>query len=328
MLPVMEGRSYKASFDMLGAAQVFPMQYFYLDSIPLFNGIYQVMKVNHSISPNEMTTKAEGIKMRFSARELGGIQPITLELLEDLKVGEVVPENAIIAAELDELVTEDDGYKLLSDLENGNGTQEFGNVGTSSVIIPPILAKIQNSKQLAQAKNASGSIPLGSFTTPKGKVISKAERVKNMNEFIQDVLAPFAEFLKTNYLNLYQNLYITSTTRDYVPKGGSATSQHFFAQAVDMQIATSGFKAVNDKNLELLQAIIKFYAQTSVGYDQILWETRNKKSCWIHWSYKRNGNRNQILRFVDDSTYKNSKLNTTGKKIAFLPKAGDLPLYV
>jgi hypothetical protein len=88
MLPVLEGRSYKASFDMLGNAQVFPMQYFYLNSIPLFNGIYQVLKVKHSIRPNDMTTTAEGIRMRFSFQtgEFGGIPPITLQSLEDLDV--------------------------------------------------------------------------------------------------------------------------------------------------------------------------------------------------------------------------------------------------
>ena len=86
MLPVLEGRSYKASFDMVGNAQVFPMQYFYLNSIPMFNGLYQILKVKHSIKPNDMTTTAEGVRMMFSfdSGEFGGIPPITLQTLEDL----------------------------------------------------------------------------------------------------------------------------------------------------------------------------------------------------------------------------------------------------
>lgn len=87
-LPVMEGRSYKASFDMIGNAQVFPMQYFYLNSIPIFNGIYQVTTVKHSITPNNMTTTAEGIRMRFSKGELAGIQPVTLDSLASINVVE------------------------------------------------------------------------------------------------------------------------------------------------------------------------------------------------------------------------------------------------
>jgi hypothetical protein len=79
LLPVMEGRSCKTTFEMIGNAQIFPMQYFYLNSIPLFNGLYQTLKVNHSITPNDMTTKAQGIRMRFAPGTSGGVQPITLE---------------------------------------------------------------------------------------------------------------------------------------------------------------------------------------------------------------------------------------------------------
>lgn len=86
MLPVMEGRSYKASFDMLGCSQVYPMDYFFLDNLPLFKGLYQVMKVKHTISPNTMATTCEGIKMRFDANSnaYAAIQPITLDSLAAL----------------------------------------------------------------------------------------------------------------------------------------------------------------------------------------------------------------------------------------------------
>ena len=87
-LPVMEGRSYKASFEMVGNAQVFPMQYFYLNSIPIFNGLYQVTNVKHSITPNDMSTTAEGIRMRFSKGELAGIRPVTLDSLANINVVE------------------------------------------------------------------------------------------------------------------------------------------------------------------------------------------------------------------------------------------------
>lgn len=87
-LPVMEGRSYKATFEMIGNAQVFPFQYFYLNAIPMFNGLYQVTNVKHSITPNDMKTTAEGIRMRFSAGELAGIKPVTLDSLANINVVE------------------------------------------------------------------------------------------------------------------------------------------------------------------------------------------------------------------------------------------------
>ena len=90
LLPIMEGRSCKTTFEMLGNAQIFPMQYFYLNSVPLFNGLYQILKVNHTITPNDMTTKAQGVRMRFAPGNSGGIQPITLETFQ--KQGVVVEE--------------------------------------------------------------------------------------------------------------------------------------------------------------------------------------------------------------------------------------------
>jgi hypothetical protein len=85
-LPVLEGKSYKAGFTMIGNAQIFPMQYFYLNSIPLFNGLYQVKSVKHSITPNNMTTTAEGIRMRMSMGTSASIRPITLETFENLGI--------------------------------------------------------------------------------------------------------------------------------------------------------------------------------------------------------------------------------------------------
>lgn len=86
MLPVYEGRSFTAKIDMIGNAQVYPMQYFYLEKMPMFKGLYQIMKVSHSITPNDMSTSIEGIRMRFDVgnKRYGGIPPITLEDLERL----------------------------------------------------------------------------------------------------------------------------------------------------------------------------------------------------------------------------------------------------
>jgi len=83
-LPVMEGKSYMAGFSMVGNAQIFPMQYFYLNSIPLFNGLYQIRKVRHSITPNSMSTNAEGIRMRVNLGGTAAMRPITLETFENL----------------------------------------------------------------------------------------------------------------------------------------------------------------------------------------------------------------------------------------------------
>jgi hypothetical protein len=82
---------------MIGNAQVFPFQYFYLNSIPIFDGIYQVTEVKHSITPNDMKTSAEGIRMRFSKGELAGIRPVTLDSLANINVVEEITDASSLA---------------------------------------------------------------------------------------------------------------------------------------------------------------------------------------------------------------------------------------
>jgi hypothetical protein len=124
MLPVYEGRSYTAKIDMLGNAQVYPMQYFYLQKMPMFGGLYQIMKVSHSITPNDMSTSVEGIRMRFdvNTKSYGGIPPITLDDLEAL--GDV-------STPMEVTVKTNEGKGQSSPLVNSNG-----GVGGSEYLTP------------------------------------------------------------------------------------------------------------------------------------------------------------------------------------------------
>ncbi len=83
LLSVFEGRSYKAKLSTLGNAQISPMQFFFLQNHAIFTGLYQIMKVDHNITPNDMTTEFEGIKMRYASGGYGGVVPITLQNYKD-----------------------------------------------------------------------------------------------------------------------------------------------------------------------------------------------------------------------------------------------------
>ena len=84
MLSVYEGRSYIAKCETLGNAQISPTQFFFIRNLPLFNGLYQVMKVSHTITPNDMTTDFEGVKMRITNGSYLAVPPTTTD---DLKNG-------------------------------------------------------------------------------------------------------------------------------------------------------------------------------------------------------------------------------------------------
>jgi len=321
MLPVLEGRSYRATADMLGNAQVFPMQFFFLDSNPLFNGLYQIMKVKHSIRPNDMTTSAEGIRMRmdYQTGDFGGIPPITLETLSNLSA------QTQLATSPSANLTADDFKRAVADTgvnsEQGvaTGTPDATpntTVSTSGVILLPNIRGVRNSIRLTQSTNPAIS-PIGDTNSEYTKEVN----IKNLNQFISDVLEPFAAFLKQNYPELYKNWQITSAQRGYVPPGGAGgkgnqnISQHQKGQAIDSQIV--GGKTTQEtmtSNLKLLNAILEWHAlNPSILYDQILWETRAPGSSWIHWSYHRTpSGRAQLLRFVNDKKYI-AKINGFGR---------------
>lgn len=58
-----ENRAYGATVTMLGNATIQPTQYFQLENIPLFNGAYVILNVEHKITPNKMITEFSGTKI-------------------------------------------------------------------------------------------------------------------------------------------------------------------------------------------------------------------------------------------------------------------------
>ena len=58
-----ENRSYKATVTGLGNVSLQPTQYFQLENVPLYNGAYIILTVEHTITPNIMNTSFSGTKI-------------------------------------------------------------------------------------------------------------------------------------------------------------------------------------------------------------------------------------------------------------------------
>ena len=190
-----------------------------------------------------------------------------------------------------------------------------GAVSSSSVSLPTDLSKVQNSSVITKQSIGGGKYRsiTSDIKAPSGKIINGAGVTKCMNEFVTDVLGPFATFLKSNYPSLYKGWYITSATRGYIPSGGSLNSQHLQGQAIDSQILGATARTPGE-NIKLLNAILTWYQSNPLGYGQLLFETRGN-SCWIHWSYKRGNDRLMFARFKSDTTLRSASANTTGKYV-------------
>lgn len=114
--------------------------------------------------------------------------------------------------------------------------------------------------------------------TRHGENIPTAEHIENLKLLAIKVLQPLR--------NSQGKVHVSSGYRsERVNKivGGSITSQHLKGEAADI--------------ICLNNRAAFIWIANNLPFDQLIWEYGNDKApSWIHVSYKRTGNRKQILR--------------------------------
>lgn len=56
-------RSYTCTVEMMGCMNIMPSMYFQLNNIPMFRGLYYIIKVSHSVRAGDITTKFMGVRI-------------------------------------------------------------------------------------------------------------------------------------------------------------------------------------------------------------------------------------------------------------------------
>lgn len=325
MLNVMAGRSYTSTIDVLGNAQIFPMQFFFLRNLPMFDGLYQILNVKHTITPNNFETSMEGIRMRFfSESDYGGIFPVTIETLAEL-----AEERGIVFGEDDADYiepTEENATKHISDIgeslnpaffgvfpsaEDDKATESSSLTGEVSVLkveLGPATAGFKGTKNLQTSNDLTPIVDNAGIAT-------KEQMIQSLNYFIRDIFEPWAAWLKQKYPQLYKQVKTNSGIRTHVA-GTKKTSQHLRGQAIDFNIHVTPYQEKLTINLQLFNTIMEWYRENpELKYGQLLLETRKGSGhVWIHWSYRRNGeNKMERLRFADDK-YMEAPMNGKNKR--------------
>ena len=273
MLNVMAGRSYTSKVDTLGNAQIYPMQFFFLDKMPLFDGLYQIMKVEHTIKPNDMTTTFEGIRMRFNPGSgYFSIPPVTLETMQQLSEERPQP------VEVEQLQ-----FGEFNPLE-GIGTEKSSG---DPVGMDELKRLYQNGRIPASALSSSGWL--------KRLDISKvALLAKEAAESFEKMMSDF----DMSQFQWKQKLVVTSSYRSYQRQvelaGPNAakpgTSKHGWGVAVDF---SWGLKIKNNKDPEFLKAAFahpnyRWFFQNGHKYgwyNPANLRDGSKLEEWWHWEY-------------------------------------------
>lgn len=138
---------------------------------------------------------------------------------------------------------------------------------------------MQISKNISynSAIKSDTAIRLGIDNTPS------AYAVEAMQLLCEKVVDPLYEvFPSMTFNSFFRSGKLNSAI------GGSATSQHTKGEAIDLDSKDNQFnKAIFD------------YIVKNLDFDQLIWEFGNDKTPdWVHVSYKKSGNRKQILKAV------------------------------
>lgn len=131
---------------------------------------------------------------------------------------------------------------------------------------------------LIEATKSETAIRLGIANIPDAETFERMKLVAE--QCFEKIREHFSVPIKVN--SFYRSPELNKSI------GGSKTSQHMTGEAIDMD-AIEGTGITN--------ADIFNWAKDNLIFDQLIWEYGDdKQPDWVHISYKKEGNRNQIIK--------------------------------
>lgn len=89
---VYQKRSYSCEVEMMGNLAIQPLMYFQLNNVPMFKGLYLIIKVSHTVKANSVSTTFKGVRVKKTKTPL--IEENTV-LLNNVSVSPVISSSSI-----------------------------------------------------------------------------------------------------------------------------------------------------------------------------------------------------------------------------------------
>lgn len=145
--------------------------------------------------------------------------------------------------------------------------------------------KLSKNLSLSEVIKSNTAIRLGIDNTPT------FEHQENLHLIAQKVFQPLRDHFDAPIL--VSSGYRSEALNKAI--GGSATSQHSKGEALDLD---------NDALVNPSNSDIFYYIFDWLDFDQLIWEKGDANNPdWVHVSYKKSGNRNQVLRYNGKNYY-------------------------
>ena len=147
-------RSYTCKVDALGCMNIQPLMYFDLQNVPFFKGAYLITSVNHSITPNHMTTNFQGV------RQSKFIAPPPKEITADLKLNLKESTDVSNIFNFNDLNVDSNPYVI--GVETPDGGFDFNKFSVTNFVgkfkVPVTVATETNLSKFSELCNENGII--------------------------------------------------------------------------------------------------------------------------------------------------------------------------
>ena len=155
--------------------------------------------------------------------------------------------------------------------------EEWDNL-ESEILNKKNMERISKHISYEEATHSDTAIKKGITNSPEPTQLARMKDIAN------EVFEPLREYFN-------EPIYIPSFFRCITLNsviGGSSTSQHCSGEAMDIRI---GY------NSEKTNADLFYWIKDNLEFDQLIWEFGNDENPnWLHISYRKENNRNQILK--------------------------------
>lgn len=271
--------SYTCVVEMMGNAQIMPLTYFQLNNIPLFRGVYLIIKIEHSIRAGDMVTRFTGVRMSKYDTPFISTNAIVVNGERDVYVRYT---QAIDTRDFDSFMSEYHADNVTPIFTRERMIQTGGSFAKYNKDHP-------NDKLDNDPAHVANSAQVETNIT---------ELSKALNE-LQDAWRQFCKQNSGKNWAKYTEFYITSafrsaktnSTEEDSPNsvvGGAKNSDHTYGTAADIKLRTPG-GGWGDTSIDMLfDFIIKYYESRNKKWGQIINEKASGK--WVHFSYKKGDN--------------------------------------
>ena len=149
---VYASRSYTAKVSCVGNVTIQPTQYFQLRYLPMFNGPYLIINVEHNITPNNIETSFEGVRVPIPKL------PNITDLVQRVNAKLYTAAETKLQEKIENVFYDDNNAtpKQLKLTPEDNGYLDLGNTpwsaDTIDEFIPPIDPELVNKQQITNEK--------------------------------------------------------------------------------------------------------------------------------------------------------------------------------